>query len=140
MTTSTAYRYSLTADIDAPVAKVWQVWTEDRHYEAWSYSVPGSVSLDVRPGGRWQATVAGSDGQGFPLTGTYIDVVEHERLDMGMDAPGGQEIMALALTDLGQGRTRLEVSQTCDTREGRDQAKEGSRMLLDSCAAYLATL
>ena len=131
--------YTLTAEADAPVAAVWAAWTEDAPYEAWSYSKPGSVSMDPTPDGRYTATVVTPDGQEFPITGRYIEVVEHELLVMGMDTPGGgEEVMRLDVADLGEGRTRLTISQTCATKEERDMAEEGSRMLLDSCLAYLA--
>ncbi|THV40211.1 SRPBCC family protein [Glycomyces buryatensis] len=132
------HHYHLTADVDAPVATVWQAWTNDKQYEAWSRSVPGSVAQDVQPGGKWQASVALPDGQEFPITGTYLNVVENERLDMTMDVPGSEpEVMHLELTDLGEGRTRVALSQTCATQEGHDQAKQGSQMLLDWCAEYV---
>lgn len=131
--------YTLTAEADAPIAAVWAAWTEDGPYEAWSYSKPGSVSMDVTPGGRYTATVVTPDGQEFPITGRYIEVVEKQRLLMGMDTPGGgEEVMGLDLVDLGENRTRLTISQTCATKDEYDMAKEGSQMLLDSCLAYLA--
>jgi uncharacterized protein YndB with AHSA1/START domain len=95
--------------------------------------------MDPKPDGLYTATVVTPDGQEFPITGRYIEVVEHELLVMGMDAPGGgEEVMRLDLVDLGEGRTRLTISQTCATKEEHDMAKEGSQMLLDSCLAYLA--
>ncbi|GAB3225035.1 SRPBCC domain-containing protein [Glycomyces halotolerans] len=132
------YRYEISADIDAPVAKVWEAWTDGEQYETWSRSVPGSVAQDVRPGGKWRATVAAPDGREFPITGTYLDVVEHERLDMAMDAPEGEpEAMRLEFTDLGSDRTRLTISQASATQKSRDRSKQGSQMLLDWCAAYV---
>jgi uncharacterized protein YndB with AHSA1/START domain len=134
------FSYTLTTEVDVPVATVWTAWTENPHYEAWSYSKPGSVELDVTPGGRYTATVVTPDGQEFPITGRYIDVVENELLLMGMDTPGGEEVMRLDLTDLGGDRTRLVISQTLATQEEHDMAKQGSQMLLDSCAAYVGKI
>ncbi len=134
------YSYTLTAEVDAPVSTVWTVWTDNAHYEAWSYSKPGSVEMDVTPGGRYTATVVTPDGQEFPITGRYIDVAENESLVMGMDTPEGEEVMRLDLADLGEGRTRMVISQTLATQEAHDMAKQGSQMLLDSCAAYVAKM
>jgi uncharacterized protein YndB with AHSA1/START domain len=129
--------YSLTAEVDVPVATVWRAWTENPHYEAWSYSKPGSVELDPTPGGAYTATVVTPDGQEFPITGRYIEVEENRTLLMGMDVPGGEEVMRLDLVELGDNRTRLTISQTCATKEEHDISKEGSQMLLDSCASYV---
>ncbi|MEU6860148.1 SRPBCC domain-containing protein [Glycomyces sp. NPDC046736] len=137
MTANENLSYSLTAEVDVPVATVWRAWTENDHYEKWSYSKPGSVSLDATPGGAYSATVVTPDGQEFPITGRFIDVEEHKSLLMGMDVPDGEEVMRLDLVELGPDRTRLTISQTCATKEEYDMAKEGSQMLLDSCAAYV---
>jgi uncharacterized protein YndB with AHSA1/START domain len=132
------FSYTLSADVDVPVATTWRAWTENDHYEAWSYSKPGSVAMDVTPGGRYTATVVTPDGQEFPITGRYIEVAEPELLVMGMDTPdGGEEVMRLEVEDLGAGRSRMTISQTCATKEEHDMAKEGSQMLLDSCASYV---
>ncbi len=138
-TNPTGHPYTLTAEADAPIATVWSAWTETAPYEAWSYSKPGSVTLDPTPNGRYTSTVLTPDGQEFPITGRYIEVVEPELLVMGMDTPGGgEEVMRLDLADLGEGRTRLTISQNCATKEEHDMAKEGSQMLLDSCVAYVS--
>jgi uncharacterized protein YndB with AHSA1/START domain len=134
------FSYTLTADVDVPVETTWRAWTENDHYEAWSYSKPGSVDMDVSPGGRYTATVVTPDGQEFPITGRYIEVEEPRLLVMGMDTPEGEEVMRLDVEDLGEGRSRMTVSQTCATKEAHDMAKQGSQMLLDSCAAYVVKI
>jgi uncharacterized protein YndB with AHSA1/START domain len=132
------FSYTLTADVDVPAATAWRAWTESEHYEPWSYSKPGSVELDATPGGRFTSTVVTPEGQEFPITGRYIEVVEPEVLVMGMDTPdGGEEVMRLDIEDLGDGRSRMTVSQTCATQEEHDMAKQGSQMLLDSCSSYV---
>jgi uncharacterized protein YndB with AHSA1/START domain len=83
--------------------------------------------------------MATPDGSEFPLTGTYGDVVENERLEVLMDLPGGASTaMAVDLTDLG-GKTRIVLSQTCATPEERDMSEQGSGMLLDGLSAYVPT-
>lgn len=136
----TGFSYELSTEVDVPRATVWRAWTENDHYEAWSYSKPGSVTLDPTPGGPYSATVVTPDGQEFPITGRYIEVEAPAWMTMGMDTPDGEEVMRLDLTDLGGDRTRITISQTCATQEEHDMAKEGSQMLLDSCAAYVAKI
>jgi hypothetical protein len=43
--------------------------------------------------------------------------------------------MSFAPTETG---TRVEIRQVSDTAAARDGAREGSEMLLEACAAYLA--
>ena len=78
------------------------------------------------------------DGTRIPLTGSYVDVVENQRLVMGMDVPGRDEpvLMRLDLAPDGEG-TKITLSQTLDTAEERDQAEQGSNFLLDGLTAFL---
>ena len=139
-TAPAGYEYTLSRELEAPVENVWAAWTRPEHYAQWSGAVLPSISLDVRPGGAWRATMAIPDGSEFPLTGTYGEVVENQRLEVRMDLPGGgSTLMAVDLTDLG-GRTRILVSQSCATAQERDDSEAGSGMLLDGLAAYVPTI
>jgi uncharacterized protein YndB with AHSA1/START domain len=134
------FSYTLSRELDAPVENVWAAWTQPEHYARWTGAALPSISLDVRPGGAWRATMAAPDGSEFPLTGSYGEVVENQRLEVLMDVPGGASAsMAMDLTDLG-GRTRIVLAQTCATAQERDGAEEGSTMLLDGLAAYVPTI
>ena len=137
---ATTYDYALTRELDAPVENVWAAWTQPEHYARWSGAVLPTISMDVRPGGAWRATMATPDGSEFPLTGSYGEVVENEHLEVLMDLPGGASTrMAVNLTDLG-GRTRIVLSQECATPEERDMSEQGSGMLLDGLSAYVTTI
>ena len=134
------YTYTLTRVLDAPVENVWAAWTQPEHYAQWSGAVLPTISLDVRPGGAWSATMATPDGSEFPLTGSYGEVVENERLQVVMDLPGGAStVMAIDLT-AEEGKTRIVVSQSCATPEERDMSEQGSGMLLDGLSAYVPTI
>jgi uncharacterized protein YndB with AHSA1/START domain len=138
---ATTHEYTLTRVLDAPVENVWAAWTQPEHYAQWSGAVPPSISLDVRPGGAWRATMATPDGSEFPLTGTYGEVVENERLEVLMDLPGGAStVMAVDLAEAEEGKTRIVLSQVCGTPEERDMSEQGSGMLLDGLAAYVPTI
>jgi uncharacterized protein YndB with AHSA1/START domain len=138
--TATGYDYSVSRLVDAPVEQVWAAWTQEHHYETWFHAVPGSVSLDVRPGGAFRTTMTAPDGSQHPLTGSYREVVENQRLVTAMDVPGREPAaMTMELTDLG-GKTQIVLSQTCDTVEERDMSKQGSEILLQWCAEYVSTI
>ncbi|MER7544286.1 Uncharacterized conserved protein YndB, AHSA1/START domain [Actinomadura meyerae] len=132
------FDYAITRTLDAPVQKVWDAWTDSDVYGKWASAE--DVSLDVRPGGAWSSVMVIPGGARVPLTGSYAEVVPHERLVMGMDVPGGggeQVLMTLELAAEGD-KTKITLSQTFDGAEERDQAEQGSDMLLDGLAAYLA--
>ncbi|WP_055467619.1 SRPBCC family protein [Streptomyces ardesiacus] len=138
-TADQGFSYTLTRTLDAPASRVWAAWTTPDQYARWAYAVPGSVEMDVRPGGTWKATMRTPDGTEFPLTGSYAEVAEPRRLTIGMDVPGRPEpaTMTLELTEQGPGTTVITLHQTCGTAEERDGAEQGSGMLLDGLTAFL---
>lgn len=132
-----SYSYTITRTLDAPVAKVWQAWTDPEHY-VWSGAKPGTIEMDVRPGGAWKSVMMIPGGAEIPLTGSYLEVEEGRRLVVGMDVPGGEpEAMVLELTPQG-GQTKITLFQESGTEQGRDMSQEGSDMLLDWLTEYLA--
>ncbi|WND37362.1 SRPBCC domain-containing protein [Streptomyces sp. BB1-1-1] len=139
-TPANGFSYTLTRTLDAPAARIWQAWTTPDQYAQWAHAAPGSVELDVRPGGAWKATMVTPDGAEFPLTGTYVEVDEPTHLVLGMDIPGRPtpETMTIELTDQGPRNTVITLHQTCDTAEARDMAEQGSGMLLDGLEGFLA--
>ncbi|MFE0804835.1 SRPBCC domain-containing protein [Streptomyces sp. NPDC058812] len=134
------FSYTLSRTLDAPAARVWQAWTTPDQYAQWAHAAPGSVELDVRPGGTWKATMVTPDGAEFPLTGTYVEVDEPTHLVLGMDIPGRPtpETMTIDLTEQGPRNTVIALHQTCETAEARDNAEQGSGMLLDGLEGFLA--
>ncbi|MBQ0971466.1 SRPBCC domain-containing protein [Streptomyces sp. RK31] len=129
---------TLTRTLDAPAATVHRAWTTPDAYARRAYAAPGSVGMDVRPGGAWKATMVTPDGTEVPLTGSCLDVHENRLLVVGVDVPGRAEpsVMAVELDEDGPA-TRIELRQTCDTAEERDMAEQGSTMLLDSLTRFL---
>ncbi|MEV5004634.1 MULTISPECIES: SRPBCC domain-containing protein [unclassified Streptomyces] len=134
------FSYKLTRTLDAPAVKVWQAWTTPEQYAQWAYAAAGSVEMDVRPGGAWKAMVVTPDGGQFPLTGSYLEVVENRLLVVGMDVPGkpAPAAMTVELDEQDDRHTQIVLRQTCDTAEERDMAEQGSTMLLDGLSAFLA--
>ena len=139
-TPANGFSYELTRTLDAPAARVWRAWTTADQYAQWAYAAPGSVEMDVRPGGVWKATMATPDGGQFPLTGSYLEVAERRLLVVGMDVPGkpAPAAMTVELDEQNDHHTQIVLHQTCDTAEERDMSEQGSTMLLDSLSAFLA--
>jgi uncharacterized protein YndB with AHSA1/START domain len=133
---------TITRTFDAPRERVWREWTEPDAFADWfggaQSEVPlSSVSMDVRPGGAWSATMyAGPDRREINWAGEYREVSEPERLVLTItDEPGGgeYELVTVVLSDLGDGRTEMHVEQSGGhlSPEGYEQAKEGWGGFLD---------
>ena len=73
----------LTRLIDAPPEKVFRAWTDPALLKQWFCPKPWSVAsaeLDVRPGGTSVIVMRSPEGQEFPNSGVYLEVVKNERL------------------------------------------------------------
>jgi uncharacterized protein YndB with AHSA1/START domain len=110
---------STTRVFDAPRERVWQEWTEPDRFADWfggsEAEIPlSTVSLDVRPGGSWRATMFfGLERREINWRGAYREVVEPERLVFTIsDRPDEvYELVTVVLTDLGDGRTEMLFEQ-----------------------------
>jgi uncharacterized protein YndB with AHSA1/START domain len=139
---------AITRVFDAPRERVWREWTEPERFADWfggvDAEVPVStVSMDVREGGGWRATMfAGPDRREIHWKGRYHEVVPPKRLVFTVsDQPGDDryELVIVVLTDLGDGRTEMRFEQRGHMRpEQYDRAKQGWGTFFDRIAERLA--
>ncbi len=69
--------------VDVPRHLVWEAWTKAHHLKHWFCPNPWSIAeceVDVRPGGIFRFVMRSPEGQLFPHTGCYLEVVPMERL------------------------------------------------------------
>lgn len=69
--------------VDVPPNLVWEAWTKPEHLREWFTPAPWTVSdceVDLRPGGIFRTTMRSPEGQDFPNTGCYLEIVPIERL------------------------------------------------------------
>lgn len=77
--------------INAPIEKVWDLWTLPEHIKNWNNFSPDwhtpYVENDLKPGGSFKFTMALKDGsEGFDFEGVYIKIekfslIEYKLLD-----------------------------------------------------------
>ncbi|MFD0849185.1 SRPBCC family protein [Sphingosinicella xenopeptidilytica] len=73
----------LEREIDVPVELVWEAWTTPDSIKEWFCPKPWSVSsceIDLRPGGKFNTVMRSPEGQEFPNSGCYLEVVPNQRL------------------------------------------------------------
>jgi uncharacterized protein YndB with AHSA1/START domain len=139
---------TITRIFDAPRERVWKEWIEAERFADWfggsEAEVPVStVSMEVRPGGSWRATMfAGPSRHEIQWKGEYREVVEPERLVFTMsDQPGedAYELITVVLTDLGDGRTEMLFTQRGRMSAAQyGRAEEGWSTFFDRMAEHLA--
>ncbi len=139
---------TITRVFDAPRERVWQEWTEPERFADWfggrdAEVPPSTISMDVRPGGSWRATMFADAGRHeIHWTGEFREVVEPERLVLTFcDQPGedAYELVTIVLTDLGDGRTEMLFQQRGRmSAEAYKGAESGWSTFFDRIAKRLA--
>ncbi len=141
-------RIQITRIFDAPRELVWTCWTDPDHFAAWwgpeHFTTPrDSVEIELRAGGRFNATMVGPDGTEYPGNGYIEEVTPQDRLVLREDEIDHpmMEFQRTVVTfgDLGDGRTELviDVTMTC-LEELIPMAESGWNSSLDKLAAVLA--
>jgi uncharacterized protein YndB with AHSA1/START domain len=139
---------TITRIFEAPRELLWREWTEPERFADWyggaEAEIPvDTVTMDVRDGGQWRATMfAGPGRREIQWKGVYREVVPPERLVFTVtDQPGEAfELVTVVLNDLGDGRTEMVMSQTGGglTPEGYERAAQGWGKFFDRMAERLA--
>lgn len=139
--------------LDAPVALVWQLWTDPEHFKAW-YGPEGATipaaTMNVRVGGTRQVCMEVHTPHGLVqmwFAGEYREVVEHRRLvytesisdehgsvPAGAGADGVTEVR-VDFEDLGS-RTRMVLVHAGIPQDSPGAA--GWEMALDKLATQVA--
>jgi uncharacterized protein YndB with AHSA1/START domain len=106
---------TITRTFAAPRDLVFDAWVTPRHFATWfggsDVDVPlDSVSMDVRPGGIWRATMI--IGNGVPdmhWFGEFVEVDRPGKLVLTMaDRPGdARELVSVTLTEVPDGTEML---------------------------------
>jgi len=143
-----AFELALERVIDAPRARVYEAWTSPKQLAQWFAPQPYQLiihTMDFRPGGRFSMAMRGPEGNDFPFTGTYREIVPPAKLSWtGEFASGPADQMTTVVTFEEQGRkTTVHARQifhvmTPEIERATQGAKQGWTMTLDQLAASVA--
>ncbi|MGH2629948.1 MAG: SRPBCC family protein [Actinomycetota bacterium] len=146
---SSAEGITIVRIFDAPRELVFKAWIEPERFTTWfgehGSSMPvDTVSMDVRPGGAWSATMFhGPDRIEIPFSGEYREVDEPERLVLTLVDPedpenGDVEVMTVVLEDIGEGKTQMTFTQTGNLpADEYSRAMRGSLIFFDRLNDHL---
>jgi uncharacterized protein YndB with AHSA1/START domain len=141
---------TITRVFDAPRELVWRAFTEAEQFARWFghppfKTPPETVSMDVRPGGEWEATQVNQDtGHELPFAGSYREVEEPERLVMTFDNVEDRsdpkvEVVTVTFEDLG-GKTEVTLHQAGYMSLGQyKRAEQGWGRFFDQLVKLLAS-
>jgi uncharacterized protein YndB with AHSA1/START domain len=137
----------ITRIYDAPVAAVWDAWTDPEQVAQW-WGPRGFTltthSKDLRPGGHWTYTMHGPDRVDYPNKTHYFEVERHSKLvyDHGGSDDWPPLFRVTVLFSEIDGKTKMEMSMTLPTPEAAEERrkfikKAGGDATWDRLAEYL---
>jgi uncharacterized protein YndB with AHSA1/START domain len=123
--------------VNAPVAKVWEVWNNPKHITRWCYASEDWHSPyadnDIREGGRFKTTMAARDESfGFDFSGTYISVKENELIEYILDDDRKVKIL---FSSTGTGTKVTEIFEPESTNP-LEMQQGGWQAILDNFKKY----
>ena len=120
----------VTRVFDAPVALVWEAWTDPRHVVHWwkpkGFAAPDVLGMDVRVGGEWRVHMPGLDGTHCTAYGVYREVVRNQRLawddycDDNNDKHFHTAFVTVTFEELAARKTRVTLRGRLEGVPGRD--------------------
>jgi uncharacterized protein YndB with AHSA1/START domain len=106
----------ITRVLDAPRALVFAAWTDPKHMARWwgpKCFITPVCEVDARPGGALRIVMRGPDGAEYPMSGTFREVVEAERLvfvstpEDTRGNPLAETVTTVTFADVDGGKTKL---------------------------------
>jgi uncharacterized protein YndB with AHSA1/START domain len=114
-------------EFDAPHDLVFKAYTTPELVRRWWAGKRGNVTIaeiDLRVGGQWRYVMVADGGYEVAFHGEYHEIVPNEKLvntEIFEGAPdAGAALVTCTFEDLGEGRTRLHMLTSVDSKEVRD--------------------
>jgi uncharacterized protein YndB with AHSA1/START domain len=120
--------------LDVPPHLVFKAWTTPEHLKNWFVPKPWTIAectIDLRPGGGFLTTMRSPEGQEFPNSGCYLEIVPDQKLVFTdtllpgfRPSPNPFFTAVLLLEPHGEGGCKYTAYAIHKDSEGRDKHAE----------------
>jgi uncharacterized protein YndB with AHSA1/START domain len=138
MATTDNKTITVEANINAPVEKVWELWTEPKHITQWNnasedWHTPKAEN-DLRIGKKFNSRMEAKDGSaGFDFEGIYEDIKKHERIAYSLS--DGRKVK-IVFQNNGSS-TRIKESFDAENTHPIEMQQSGWQSILDNFKQYV---
>ena len=128
--------------INAPVQKVWDMWTLPAHITKWAFAsdtweAPYAEN-NVTVNGRFKTTMSAKDGSAsFDFTGTYTQIDPHKVIAYTMDGDDARNVHIIFVAD-GE-VTHITETFDPENENPEDMQRTGWQSILDNFKNYVET-
>lgn len=136
-TSASPTKVTVSASINAPVEKVWKLWTTPEDIMAWNSASPDwhtpRAENDLRTGGSFSSRMEARDGSfGFDFGGVYDLVDEHRQISYTM---GDNRKVDVHFATEG-GVTQVTETFDAESQNPVDMQQAGWQAILDNFKKY----
>lgn len=123
--------------VNAPIEKVWDLWTKPEHITRWcqasdDWHAP-SAENDLRTGGKFSTTMAAKDGSvSFDFGGVYDNVISNEVIDYTL---GDGRKVSIRFKQEEEG-VHITESFEAETTHPEEMQRDGWQAILDNFKKY----
>ena len=138
---------SISRLLNAPVALVWEVWTNPEHIKNWwgPNGFTNTISkMEVTPEGVWELVMHGPDGTDYKNKSIFKEVVKHKKLVY--EHASAPKFTATIEFESRAGKTHMHWQMVFENREQFIQvvktfkADEGLKQNVEKLEIYLANM
>ena len=137
METATKTKITIASAINAPVEKVWQLWSAPEHITKWcsasdDWHTPRAEN-DLRVGGTFSSRMEAKDGSfGFDFGGVYDNVKTNELIEYTL---GDSRKVSIHFTPEGNG-TKMTQTFEAENENPVEMQRAGWQAILDNFKKY----
>lgn len=140
METSNATVVQISAEVNAPIEKVWEYFTGEQHIVHWNQASPDwhcpIAQNDVKKDGKFKFRMEAKDGSyGFDFEGTYDEVQPQQLIEYTM-ADGRKVSIHFSEKD---DHTHVAESFEAENENPVEMQRAGWQAILDSFKSYTET-
>ncbi|THU39865.1 polyketide cyclase [Niastella caeni] len=137
METTNVTKITVESNINAPVEKVWAIWSSPEHITKWctateEWHTPRAEN-DLRVGGKFSTRMEAKDGSfGFDFGGVYDDVKTNELIEYTM---GDGRKVIVHFTSNGN-ETKIVETFDAESQNSVEMQQAGWQAILDNFKKY----
>ncbi|MDX5396684.1 MAG: SRPBCC family protein [Hymenobacteraceae bacterium] len=130
-------KVTIDTNISAPVAKVWEYYTQPEHITNWNFASDDwqcpKAENDLKPGGKYFARMEAKDGSfGFDFEAVYDEVIEHKKLAYSLT--DGRKVITHFVEK--NGTTHVTTTFDAETQNDVEMQKSGWQAILNNFKKY----
>ncbi|MBC6368517.1 SRPBCC family protein [Algoriphagus sp. AK58] len=129
-------KITVQALVSAPLATVWERYTQPEHITQWNFAHPSwhcpSASNDLQVGGRYFARMEAKDGSfGFDFEAVYLEIVPMKSYSYEF----GGRVCQVEFKEM-DGKTEVKVTFDPETENSLELQQNGWQAILDNFKNY----